>query len=153
MSPSSFSVRFFEVVSDVGIWVIFILIEVILSDRNIWQDQKVKNLHKIVFDEHSLSRHESYFTHVFNSRSNQFLTLFGCLHLIILNRLPNAFEHWVTVVFEILSKLEGIEIDQRDNFSSGLDDLCWHRCKCWIVLCHNELACRHYLCEICFIAL
>ena len=67
MSSPGFGVRFFKIVSDISIWVILVFIEVVLSDRNIWKDQKVKNLHKIHFDELSLTWHESNFTHILDS--------------------------------------------------------------------------------------
>lgn len=64
--------------------------------------------------------------------------MFVGLDLIGVNELPHVLEHTIAEFFEVLSELEGVKINQRNNFSPGLHDFIWDLCKLRVVLLQNE---------------
>jgi len=85
----------------------------------------LENLHKIVFYEILFCLEIQEISDVLDSSSNQLFALFGCRNFILINQRPNNLKHLLTVIPEILSKFEIVQINQADDFSPSFDDLIW----------------------------
>lgn len=138
MSSPGLGVRFLKIVFDVGVGAVLVLVDIFLGDRDVRQYQSVENLDKIHFYEVLLALETCHLSHVLHSDPNQLLVFFGHLNFVLFNKLPHILEHWLLVVFEELTKLEGVEIDEADHLASSLHDFVGYLLQLGEVLCQDE---------------
>lgn len=94
---------------------------------------------------------QCHLAHILDCDSNQFFTLFVCLDLIGVNELPHILKHDFAKLPKVLTELEGIQVDQAHDLSSGLNYFVGNFSELRIILLQNENSGVHYLSEIIFI--
>lgn len=143
VSASRFDVRFFEIVPDVGMWIIFIFILVVGGDGNVWKDEDIKDLLKIAFDKFDLARIVDHVAKVLHRGLDQILALFRRLHLVLLNQRPNGLKGLPFKLDEVFAEFEVVKVEKAYNFASRFYHFLGYCCKLRVILRHDEEAGFH----------
>ena len=121
MTSACLSITLLKIVLDVDMRLEFIVLHVLLSDRNIGQNEHLKQALQVALDEVTVGWKSSTLAEISHNGENEPFTLAGCRDLVARDLIPYFLEKLVCLAFEVLSKLEVVQVDQPDDLGSSLE--------------------------------
>lgn len=133
-------VRLFKVVFDILLGLLGVLIDVVLGDRNVWQNQNGENMRQIFLDELLVLRDRSTVSQVPYNSKHQSFALSACSDRTRHDHRPNMLEESVLILLEVLGELWLVQVHKSYNFSPCFaeENLVFLQGKLW------ELCLEHY---------
>ena len=132
----------FQVLQNVGIWIVLVLILVELSDAQVWQDDLLEHQHQILLEKGSPVRARQGLLNVADNLGSQFEpSLVG--RDLGANEPPNEFKSSVLVLGEVLAKFEAVVVQQTSHVGFGFEDFSRQLLHVWVLLGDHELADFH----------
>ena len=110
LASPSFSIRLFKVVLDILLGLLLIFIEIILSDRDIWQNQESENVLQVLLDIVLVLGDWRAISKVADNSEHKSLTFAASCDWPWHHHLPNGLEESVLVVFEVFGELRLIQM-------------------------------------------
>lgn len=123
MASPGFIVRLFEVALDVCCRFIFILINIFLSERDVWDNKNLENGGKILLNESCQVRKGCALSKVPYYCKDQSFALFVGGESLGRDQAPYLLEESFAILLEVLGKFKLVEVHESDNLRLGLEKI------------------------------
>ena len=123
VAASRLLIALLKIVLDVLLWLALVLFYILLSDRDVRDDQDLEEALKVSTNEVLVLWIDCALSDVAHNRKDESLALSSSRDLIARDLLPYLLKEQVCLGLKVLAKLELIELDQADNFGASLEDL------------------------------
>ena len=121
MTSARLSITLFQIVLDVDLWLVLIVLHVLLGDRNVGQNQHLKQALQVTSDKVTVGWKSCTLAEIPHNSENEPFTLTGCSDLVAGDLVPDLLEELVCLTFEVLSELEVVQVNHSDDLGACLE--------------------------------